>query len=520
MFIRFKSWCAATAAVLLTGCPGSAPTLLDGGSPGEQDGGLTQIPIAWSPCELTPGQPGAECALVEVPLRYEQLDAGSIQVGLKRVVPASSPKAQVWLVEGGPGGSGVNALAANARSLLTARDDIELYAIDHRGVGGSVPLDCPIEESASSEWGEAISEAEWPACLDHLMSSLGDSLNALTTANSARDLGTVIERVRKPGVSVFVYGISYGSYETLTYLKLFPQQPTGVILEGINPLRRHFELYDAQMNDTAKELMALCAQDSECSARLGADPWTTAASVVESFDSGHCPMLGLDSDGARAFLGSYLAVAPVRDYIPILVYRMRRCAANDVDAIAKFYQTLATLGLSFNDGKAVTLPAFFHVALSEMWHREGLPNPTDVTQAWRQTVMSTGLSVAIAQRQSAWPVYPRESADVSLPEYGGPLLMVHGRLDAAASIASAAELRDFYRAPNQTWAEFPYGAHAVYGTTPIADGNDCGERLVFQFIDHPTEPLDTSCLSQTLSPGFSGSAALNQKLLGVSTGWD
>jgi hypothetical protein len=95
------------------------------------------------------------------------------------------------------------------------------------------------------------------------------------------------------------------------------------------------------------------------------------------------------------------------------------------------------------------------------------------------------------------------------------------RLDGAASIiASASELRDFYRAPHQTWAEFPYGAHAVYGTTPMASGSDCGEELVFHFIDHPTESVDTSCLNATLPPRFSGSSALKLRLLGVSTGWD
>jgi pimeloyl-ACP methyl ester carboxylesterase len=319
---------------------------------------------------------------------------------------------------------------------------------------------------------------------------------------------------------VFVYGISYGSYEVLRYLKYFPQQPTGVIVEGIVPEGFRFEDYDRNTDRRAQDLFALCHQDPVCGARLGPDPWATAASVVRSFDSGHCAGLGLDAAGARAFLGSYLAVWPFRDYAPLLVYRMQRCNAADVAAIGHFYSTLASFGLSFNDGKAVTEPAFYHVALSEMWHWDGLPTVASVEADWDKTVMSSGIAVRLAQRQADWPTYPRTGLDGALPAYDGPLLMLQGRLDAAAAVEGARRLQSTYVAPQQTWAEFPYGAHAVYTGTPTTSGKDCGEQIVFQFLDDPAAPIDLACIGDTAAPEFSGTPSLNLKTLGVEDGWD
>ncbi len=499
---------------------GRHPVDADGGPASTEDAGADPVArTEWKACDLVPGTPGAECVKLAMPVDHARGGSDTLEVGVKRVGARLPPKAQVWLVEGGPGGSGVNALAANARTLRTTRRDVEVLAIDHRGVGGSVPLDCPEQESASSVEGAGIAEVEWADCVSSLRSILGARLDQLTTTNSARDLGVAVERLRRPGVPVFVYGISYGSYVVLRYLKYFPDQPSDVVVEGIVPPDLGFDGYDSAMNEKAKELFELCRRDTKCVARLGPDPWATAASVVASIDGGHCPALGLDTDGARAFLGGYLAHPGIRDYLPLLVYRMQRCNARDVAALAKFYATLSAFGVSFKDGKTVTLPAFFHVALSEMWPEKGLPF-AEVEEAWRKTVMSTGLSVRVAARRDGWPVYSRASIDTKLPAYAGPLLMLQGRLDPAAPVEAAARLRDAYTSPNQAWVEFPYGAHAVYSGTPMPDGTDCGEKILFQFIDHPDAPIDTSCTAATVPPGFGGSPSQNVELLGVTEGWD
>src|SRR5690606_31913784 len=142
-----------------------------------------------------------------------------------------------------------------------------------------------------------------------------------------------------------------------------------------------------------------------------------------------------------------------------------------------FYQTVSGLRgpQAFHDG-LTNQALFFHVALSEMWHRTGsLPPPADVLAAFREGVMSTGLTVRLANMQSRWPVYPRgPEVDDTLPAFDKPILMLQGGLDAATAVGPARRLRDAYRAPGQTWVEFPTGAHQIVEGTPMTSGGDCG----------------------------------------------
>jgi hypothetical protein len=179
--------------------------------------------------------------------------------------------------------------------------------------------------------------------------------------------------------------------------------------------------------------------------------------------------------------------------------------------------------MQLNDGYRNTDPLFFHVALSEMWHRSGAP-PTE-TQAlteWRKLTMSTGLTTRIARRHAmSWPVYARgpEVTD-NLPAFDRPLLMLQGTFDAATTFAPAATLRDFYKGPNQTFVEFPRGAHQIVGATPTTLGNDCGEHVLFQFLDNPDKPIDTSCTSDMPPLFLSGTAQVNNYFFGTVDGWE
>jgi pimeloyl-ACP methyl ester carboxylesterase len=479
-------------------------------------------PLSWKACVLEPaidgpGTGSAECALTDAPRDYAQPEAGRIELGVKRVVQSGAPKAQLWLVDGGPGASAVAGLATLARRIRTLRPDIELYAVDHRGVGGSHALTCP----------ETDGQLDWPSCITHLQAKEADYLPHITTSNAMRDLARLVERTRKPNVPVYVYGGSYGTYAVLRYMALFPKQADAVILEGISPPGRGFDTYDAEMNGAAQELFAACAKDPSCASRLGANPWKKAGDVIASFDAGHCPTLNLDSDGARSFLGAYSLFREFRDLLPAIVYRMERCEPRDVAAIVRFYQALRGGGqrlpaMTFNDrAHDNSYALFFHIALSEMWHWDGHPPLASVVASWRTTTMSTGLTVQLANLQSTWPVYTRgPEVTADLPAFDRPLLMLQGGLDTATTAAPARRLRDHYKGANQTWVEVPSAGHMVMEGTPIPGNDDCGRKVVLGFLDDPNAAVDTSCISQVVPPLFDGVPALNQILLGVSDAWD
>lgn len=476
--------------------------------------------LAWKPCTLEPDAKGggtgdAECAITEAPLDHAAPGGRTIELGVKRVVQGPKAKAQLWLVHGGPGASAVAGLADLARQIRTERPEVELYAVDHRGVGGSHALVCPAPGS------------DMVACAAHLSATEGDVLPHVTTSNAMRDLAMLVERTRKPGVPVYVFGGSYGTYAVLRYMALFPKQADAVILEGISPPGRGFDTYDEEMNGAAEKLFARCKEDASCTSRLGPDPWAAAGDVVASFGKGHCPTLNLDPDGARAFLGAYSLYREFRDLLPAIVFRMKRCETRDIAPIVQFYRAMrggaaTPLGMTFNDARhAQSTALFFHIALSEMWHPGGLPDEQDVVARWRQTTMSTGLTVSLVRQQRTWPVYargPEVSSD--LPSFERPLLMLQGELDTATAAPAARRLRDGYKAPNQTWVEVPFAAHSVMEGSPMRAGGDCARRIVLGFLDDPKAPVDTSCTADVLPPQFDGVPALNKILLGVSDAWD
>src|SRR5580692_2770598 len=90
---------------------------------------------------------GAECAMLGVPLNYQDPSGRQIQLALS-MVPATAPKSQqqgILLVNpGGPGGDGLP-LAAEVQQGLSpsVAADYDIVGFDPRGVGSSVPaLSC------------------------------------------------------------------------------------------------------------------------------------------------------------------------------------------------------------------------------------------------------------------------------------------------------------------------------------------------------------------------------------------
>ena len=87
-----------------------------------------------------------------------------IEVAVKRKLGKIPHKRQLWFLDGGPGDSGRESLAALAQ-FFAGIDDLDLYTFDHRGVGGTQRLDCPQQQRLGSEGGREIVTTEWGDCM-------------------------------------------------------------------------------------------------------------------------------------------------------------------------------------------------------------------------------------------------------------------------------------------------------------------------------------------------------------------
>lgn len=511
--------------------PGDGDAPVDGDdlpTDGDEDG--DEAPgISWQPCPLVAGEDSdlALCAHVPMPLFWEADDGSRLDIGAKLLVPEGEPRAQLWLLQGGPGASGVRTFGPYMKAIQALIPDIEIYTLDHRGVGESGHLNCPEQEAADSEGATAITAEEWPLCLAWIEENLGDDFNAYSTRNAAHDLAGYIEKTRKPGVPVFVWGGSYGTYLGQRYLLLHPDQADGVILDSIHAASVPAMGIERYRNMAGKNLFDLCADDPDCAAHFDGEPWDVLAALHEKLENGHCAQLNLDSYGLGYLLGWLTWYRPYNVAAPALVYRLDRCAYKDMLAVVHMYDNLFNgtgdlLGLSA-DWWSTVLNA--QIAFSDQfWGEEfeGVDLPAYFAQLREEVLVGVRSSEYMYPFWQSWPRYDEPQAR-SLPQTDIPVLMLQGKLDGATPEEQAVRLSEALKGPHQHYVVFPYSAHGVLSDSWMPGYTQeptCGMQLLAQFIENPRGELDLSCVEAAIGPDFAPGEELSRIIFGEPDLWD
>ena len=512
--LRASALCGLTA-LAVAGCSSGddrAPSL--GGVFGA--GGTSTAPegLNWESC---PEGFDKYCAHVDVPLDWEAPDGESISVMIARL-PARQPRTgQLWLLQGGPGGSG-----ADFYGLLEAfsviAPSLDIYTLDHRGVGNSTRLGCPTQEAASSPASTSVSLEEYPDCIAYVQQQWGEGLRHFNTTQASSDLAHLIEQTRGDGEDVFVLGVSYGTYWALRYLQLVPKQPTGVILDSIAPPNFYISAFDSQFDPVGKELMDACAQDAECSGRMGADPWAKLQEIFDLVDGGHCESAGFDRNSLRSVMSAMLRSYYFREFAPALAYRLERCSADDEAAIANFYE------VAFGAGEADTLFSdvlHHHVALSELW---ASPAPTleDLQTIVDGSLFAPSYGPRVGAEYDIWPRYPHDAYVSAWPTTDVPLLMMNGSMDPQTPLSSAQPVEDHLAGPHQHFVVVPYSPHTVFTQSPVlsASGYPCGFQMIEGFLSEPTGPVRDACLKDLRPISFESDPQSVDFIWGVPSMWD
>jgi len=470
-------------------------------------------PVAWGPCTGDSPHDDAECASVALPLDHDAPDAGTIDVAAGRIMgtqTGAGGRTQLWYIPGGPGDSGIEALGR--LHAIFGDLAVDIYSLDPRGVGGTALLRCPEQEAEDSEEGGELSTEEWSACIDWLAENRSD-LEYLTTTASARDLGAVVGIMSTPEDRVIIFGASYGAYWTNRYLTLFPEQPDGVILDGIVPADWTFAEFDKSLDDAGRRLLERCVRSSECAAHLGPDPIALAEALPDKFDDGHCPDLSSEVDGAmlRLVFGNMMMGGPdVWPYIPAMIYRMDRCKIRDLEAAGALFETLFE---SEDAGEPESHSPVLqrHVAMSELWPENG-GSPAGFEAALLRMTMTTGVSASFATTYADWPRYPRDELVGVTADYSGPMLLLHGGLDPTMPVERLEALIDHFDGPGQEFVFFPDSGHVTVSDNP------CSQSLYASFIANPGAPVDRSCVDTAPALNL-GTPDTDEPLFGTDDFW-
>ncbi len=483
---------------------------------------------SWQPCSLVEGADDglAECSATPMPLFWEDPDDDrTIEIHAKRL-PAQQPAdRQLWLLDGGPGASGLYDFPARMAYIQERYPSAEIYTLDHRGTGYSERLGCDAE-GLTTPSGESITSSEYPGCIAQIQDELGDRLEAYTSTLSSYDLAAYIEATRSAEAQVFAWGGSYGSYWAQRYLAVAPTQADGVIIEGIAPTDTTLILSEPYTNLAAQELFSRCGQDEVCSGYLGDDPWASLGAALERMDKeDHCTSSGLSSSLVSSLLAYLMYSRSGMAVIPAAAYRLDRCSADDEAALVNLYYALFGDGGSW-DIEAYSILLQHHVMFSEMWAHpdfEGVDLDAWYDDLYDEALVVKGYGHSKLEIYEQWPLYQDASWDDRWAQTETPMLMLQGELDPVTPHALAQGVTEHFDGAHQHWVSFEHSAHSTSFDTPVVSDDSeepCGFQLVLGFMADPTAALDRACVERTLPIDFDPGQFYAEHYFGTEGLWD
>lgn len=290
-------------------------------APDQQDPNGGPVRLDWSAC----GPAGAQCATPSVPKDYASPQAGTLTLSVARS-PATDPTRRIGSLLfnfGGPGASAADYVEAMGAALFPVLNErFDIVGVDPRGTGGSVPVDCRVNQETEGVYSQPFTTPEnlsVPALLDKDRQYVarctqlnGDVLQYLSTANVARDFDAIREAV---GDSKLTYlGFSYGTFLGATIQSLFPGRTRAVVLDGavdpdqyVNDPLSSLDEQSAGFERAISRFTTACAADQAGCGFGGGDPLGTADALIHQADAtpipaSNAPDRPVDGDDIRAAL--------------------------------------------------------------------------------------------------------------------------------------------------------------------------------------------------------------------------
>ncbi len=249
---------------LITACSTSKTTTLS-----VPDGAQAGDLVAFEPCTYKAGKVKyeADCGTLVVPENRSEPDSRLIALPMIRAAALSeNPAEPIFWFAGGPGNS--NMVFSGLDGLI---DNHDIVMVGYRGMDGSVVMACPeMARAAAGDGEDALSMASLSSfgeattqCVGRLQAE-GVDLDGYSIPEVVEDMEDARAALGYGRVNLL--SGSYGTRVAMIYSWMYPDSLHRSAMISVNP-PGHFawepEGIDAQIAYDA----ALCAKDSECSAR-------------------------------------------------------------------------------------------------------------------------------------------------------------------------------------------------------------------------------------------------------------
>eukprot|EP01084_Bolivina_argentea_P087764 158513_1 len=494
----------------------------------------------------------AQCITVQVPLNWddesstETIDYHLAHIFASDNVDNTNENGAFWMLNGGPGGDGQSLYPTSIPWLTYMEAQYDMYIPDHRGTGLSHPIQCP---------SNLLLANDLQGCINFMNNTYGNDIYHFSTYAASMDLGYTIDlfidslTLYIPDDTI-IYGISYGTYYLNTYLNIFDNQATAVILDGICPpdLCRIID-YDNNANNVGINFVNKCGDDEFCRKQFdNNNPYESMQLLFNVLTTDQsCVTIELPiTPVLKQVFFTLLTNFYNRILIPAVVYRMNRCNDNDKNALNYFFNIMLTTNVTTN--MTITLGA--NILLSEMWNGLDSDDPgkdlSELLDEENGYYISSGISVNYRLWWDIWNRYPpNEQVYGQYANPSIPMLLLNGNLDPQTPDTWAIHSAEQYNAnindnmPNELnryYYTFPNTPHFVMFRSPIINSTQesqitgdnletCGFWIMKSFINRDNNWIpNDSCIDWIEKIDWSGSnnisKLLTMELFGTDDLWD
>ncbi|MFJ1649066.1 alpha/beta hydrolase [Streptomyces sp. NPDC088258] len=202
--------------------------------------------LTWRACPQPQGPADQECADLSVPLDYGVPAGPHLTVAVARLRgrggdDPSARRGTLLMIPGGPGGSGVRALAQKGAALRAETGGTyDIVSFDPRGAGGSTKAGCGLDEGdrhlvtlrswPDADGGIAANVARSRRTAEACARNGGAVLRSFSAENEARDIDTFRQALGERKLSA--WGVSYGTYVGALYAQKYPQHTDRWVLDS------------------------------------------------------------------------------------------------------------------------------------------------------------------------------------------------------------------------------------------------------------------------------------------------
>jgi pimeloyl-ACP methyl ester carboxylesterase len=464
------------------------------------------------------------CGSVRAPLDYTDPSAAHIRVGFGWVPAPGHPRRSLVAEEGGPGYPATDSAWDYVGSFGPLLQKRNMLLVDERGTGRTAVINCQPLQSLPAPSPRFV--AALTTCgkrLNHTYhSSHGGYVHAsdlFTTANAARDMARVIHALRLGKVDL--YGDSYGTYFSQSFLSRYPHLLRSVVLDSAYEARDLDPWYRTTVTTARRAFDQVCRRALGCPR---GSPWARIAMlahrlrghpvrgrVVGTDAKLHAVQVGItalvnivndagyDTDPYRQLDAATRAYLARRDATPLLRLYAQDLGYDYSDYYAnpRYYSDGSYFAVACTD-----YPQLFDMRSPQRARHQQLrrsirllPSNTFApftTREWISVLPYTETYTGCLHWPTAThPADPPVPHGVRLHATHVPVLILNGELDSLTPAAGGAHIKRQIGSA----ARHVVVANEVHLT--IEDSAyRCGEHLMHQFVLAPHGRLNTACASR------------------------